>query len=247
MQRSSTAFVLGIATAAAAVVLYGGVRGTSRPALAATAPATTRGVVVDGVGRTSGTPDVLRVSLGVSVQRGDVSSALTAADACQTRLREALRRQGVAAGDIQTSDVSASPTYDNRGRTDGYQVTESLVAKLRDLKRAGKVITDAVAAGGREAVLQGVSFSLEDNTALLVKARDAAFADALAKAQRYAQLAGRSLGDVQLVTETSTPAQPVDARGYPSAAGAAGLALQVPIDPGTADVSVSVTVRWALR
>ena len=238
---------LAVAAAAAVVAVYllSGGRAPQPVAVAADVPTTTNGIVVDGVGRTSGTPDVLRVTLGVSVHRSDVSSAMNAASSRQTKIGNSLRKHGVAKADLQTSDVSVYPDYDNRGRPNGYRVTETLTAKLRDMKKAGQAIADAVAAGGNEAVVQGVSFSLEDNAALLEQARDAAFADAKAKAQRYAALSGRPLGDVQLIAETTSPVQPVP-YAYDSARTVSGLKA-VPIEPGTSDVSVSVTVRWALR
>lgn len=238
--------VLLLTAAVVGVYLLGGHAPQQRPAVAADVPAATSGVVVDGLGRVSGTPDVLRAVLGVSVRRSDVSRALQDANARQAGITAALKRHGVAAKDLQTSDVNVGPSYDNRGRPNGYQVTETLTAKLRNLRDAGQAITDAVDAGGSEAVLQGVSFALEDNAKLLAQARDAAFADAKAKAERYAQLAGRTLGAVELVTEsTSTSPPPV-----PYASGLsmdAAKAMPVPISPGTSDVTVTVSVRWALR
>ncbi len=94
--------------------------------------------------------------------------------------------------------------------------------------------------------MQGVSFSLEDNVNLLKQARDQAFADAKDKAERYAQLSGRTLGEVQLVAETANPQQ-VQPIPYAYDKAAAQLSKAVPIEAGTTDVSVQVTVRWALR
>ncbi|MCW2668403.1 MAG: hypothetical protein JWO27_300 [Frankiales bacterium] len=237
-----------IAVPALALAVFGafmlGDRGT-RAAVAADAPASTNGVVVDGIGKVSGTPDVLRVTMGVSVRRADVSKALDAANAAENRLRNALIKNGVAKVDLQTSDVSVYPSYDNRGHRNGYAVSETVTAKLRNLAKAGSVMSKAVSAAGNEAVLQGVSFSLEDNKALLTQARDAAYADARDKADQYAKLSGRALGKVELVTESTSA--PVDLHGsYASAGSSAKLASAVPIDPGSQQVSVSVTVRWAL-
>ena len=246
MKRSgSVLFVLGIASAVVGLLLFGGTRAPHTAAVAADVPTTTNGIVVDGLGKTSGTPDVLRVTLGVSVHRSDVSSAMQAANTRQNKVRNALRHDGVAARDMQTSGVSIDRDYDRHGQPSGYRVTETLTAKLRDIGRAGRAITDGVRAGGNEAVLQGVTFSLEDNKALLEQARDQAYADAKAKAEQYAHLSGRTLGEVQLVAETATPVAPVP-YGMDATAGMA-LKAAVPIDAGTQDVTVTVTVRWALR
>lgn len=239
-----TALVATVVAAVAVVLVFGGGAPRQRAAVAADVTPTANGIVVDGQGRTTGTPDVLRVTLGVSLHRSDVTKAMNAANARQNKLRAALRRDGVAAKDMQTSDVSIGRDYDRRGRPSGYRVTETLTAMLRDMAKAGRAISDAVTAGGNETQLQGVDFSLEDNKALLGQARDDAFADARDKAERYARLAGRTLGEVQLVAETSTPVYP---GRYAMALSAGSVAAPVPVDPGTAAVNVTVTVRWALR
>jgi uncharacterized protein len=236
--------LVAVLSAALAVVFVGGGAPRQRAAVAADVTPSANGIVVDGLGHTTGTPDVLRVTLGVSVHRSDVSKALAAASSRQDKVRATLRKNGVAAKDVQTSNVSIDRDYDRRGRPSGYRVTETLTAKLRNIANAGRAITDAVTAGGNETVLQGVSFALEDNKALLEQARDAAYDDARAKAERYARLSGRSLGEVQLVAETSAPISPVP---YAFDRAAAALSKAMPIDPGTEDVSVTVTVRWALR
>lgn len=242
MNRSALAVPV-LALALAGAFLLGG-RDT-HTAVAADAPASTNGVVVDGVGRVSGTPDVLRVTMGVSVRRSDVSRALDAANSAENKLRRALTSNGVAKADLQTSDVSVYPSYDNHGHRNGYAVNETVTAKLRNLAKAGSVMSKAISAASNEAVLQGVSFSLEDNKALLTQARDAAYADARDKAEQYAKLSGRALGKVELVTESTSA--PVELRGVYDAIGTAAKAVSsVPIDPGSQQVSVSVTVRWAL-
>jgi uncharacterized protein YggE len=217
----------------------------SRVASAADVPASTSGVVVDGLGKVTGTPDFVRATLGVNLQRADVSTALRDANTLQSRVTAALAKDGVTGKDVQTSDVSLYPSYDSKGRRNGYQMSETLTAKL-PVAKAGQGITDAVLAGGSSATLQGVGFELEDNAALLDTARDAAFADAKTKAERYAKLSGRSLGDLQLVTE-SVAAPEVQRLGFDKALAAPAPVSAVPISAGSQQVSVSVTVRWALR
>ena len=84
---------------------------------------------------------------------------------------------------------------------------------------------------------------------LLEQARDNAYADAKDKAQRYAQLSGRTLGDVQLIAESSQAPQqlPQTLDSFRAVAASAGKVADVPLEAGSSQVSVSVTVRWALR
>ncbi len=233
----------------AAIVVGGYLVGSvhSPPPAGAQSPtAAQEGVIVSGLGKVSGTPDVLRVQLGVQVRRADVSAALRDANSIQAKVRAAVRRDGVDAKDMQTADVSLYPSSDNKGAPNGYNVSQTLTVKLRDLGRAGKTIGDAVTAGGNAARVQGVSFALEDNASLLEKARDAAYGDARTKAERYAELAGRSLGPVELVSEqVPTGDQPMSYTR--DALAAAPASASVPLDAGQSQVSVSVTVRWSLR
>jgi uncharacterized protein YggE len=234
-----------LALVVAAAVAVGTVHSPG-PAVADPTDPAQQGVVVGGLGKVSGTPDVLRLQLGVEVRRADVSQALRDANSIQNKVRAAVRRNGVDAKDVQTSDVSLYPSYDNNGKPNGYVVSESMTVKLRDLSRAGRTVGQAVEAGGNAARVQGVSFALEDNAALLEKARDAAYADAKRKASRYAELAGRPLGQVELVDEQVPQGeQPVMYDRL--AAGASAKDSAVPVDPGQSQVSVSVTVRWSLR
>jgi uncharacterized protein YggE len=226
-----------------AAFLLGGGRG-GKAVAASTPDPGEQGVVVDGSGEASGAPDVLRLTIGVISTGRDVSAAMDGANAQVKRIRASLATHKAKAEDVQTSDVSIYPTEIRRVRQ--YQVSEQLTAKLRNLSDAGRAISDAVAAGGNGVTLNGVSFTLEDNEALLDNARDKAFADARRKAERYARLSGLNLGAVQLVAETveSPPVAFYDKRL--AAAQSPGAISDVPLDPGSSQVNVRVTVRWAL-
>ncbi|HUR74303.1 MAG TPA: SIMPL domain-containing protein, partial [Sporichthya sp.] len=147
--------------------------------------------------------------------------------------------------DIQTSQLSINPHYENNGKVNGYEVFQGLTVKLRDLAKAGKAISEAAAAGGNATRINGVSFDIEDNAKLLQAARDAAFADAKAKAEQYAKLAGRRLGNVTMISEdTSYEGGPM-----PYAAGLAmedSAAKSVPVEAGSQQVSVNSSVSWEL-
>lgn len=244
--RRTALLVIPVAAIVAGGYLVGTVHSPA-PAGAESPSAAQEGVIVSGLGKVSGTPDVLRVQLGVEVRRADVSAALRDANAIQAKVRDAVRRDGVDTKDMQTADVSLYPAYNSKGAPNGYNVTQSLTVKLRNLGRAGKTIGDAVIAGGDAARVQGVSFALEDNAALLEKARDAAYGDARKKAERYAQLAGRSLGPVELVSEQVPSGEQPMNQAYASVAAAPARDSAVPLDAGQSQVSVSVTVRWSLR
>src|SRR5436305_12841045 len=109
-----------VALAVVGAFLVGG--RSPHAAVAADPPGPTNGLLVNGLGKVSGTPDVLRVTLGVSVVRKDVSAALRAANTAEGRLRGSLLHDGVGKADLQTADVSVYPSYDSHGHRNGYSV-----------------------------------------------------------------------------------------------------------------------------
>ena len=156
-----------------------------------------------------------------------------------------LRRSGVATSDLQTSGLSIYPSYSNSsGVPSGYQVSEQLTIILRRLSVAGSQISAAARAGGNATTVDGVSLNLSDTSTLLASAREKAVADAKAKAAAYAHALGHPLGAVVTMSETppAQPFQPLPEAAVP----ATGRASSVPVHPGTQQLSVTVTVVFAL-
>lgn len=232
--------VLVVGGAAAAYVIVG----TSNPVMAAPGdPPSEAGVQVQGVGTATGTPDVLRVTVGVETSGPTVDEALESANAAARRVLDALRAAEVADRDVQTVNVQLYPRYDHNGAAiTGYVAHQDLAVTLRDLDVAGGTVTAAVEAGGDAARLQGVSYALDDDTALQAQAREQAFADARRRAEQYAVLAGRELGDLVWVREQVHPSDHVPV----AEADAAGGGTAVPIAPGSTEVTVTAEVRWSL-
>lgn len=202
-------------------------------------------VSVAGTGRVAGIPDVLRLDMGVQHNGNDVNDALNAANSDVAKIKKALDKYDIDSKDIQTSQLSINPHYENNGKINGYEVFQGLTVKLRDLSKAGKAISDAAAAGGDATRINGVSFDIEDNAKLLQAARDAAFADAKAKAEQYAKLAGRRLGNVTQISEdTSYEGSPMPYAADMAASTKAGG--NVPIEAGSQQVSVNSSVSWEL-
>jgi hypothetical protein len=204
---------------------------------------------VNGIGEVTGTPDTLTMQFGVSVRRDSVSEAVARAASVADKMIEALKSNGVAEEDIQTANYSVYPQYDWTGETQklvGYQVNNSVIAKIRDLDNAGTVIDAVTAAGGDEATVNGVSFSIEDNDALIEAAREAAWNNAKAKAQQLADLAGVTLGAPTAINETYAPSpQPYDYRGDVFAAEDGG-GVPTPIAPGEQTVAVSLSIQFSV-
>jgi uncharacterized protein len=203
------------------------------------------GITVGGTAQASGTPDTLRLDLSVVASASSVREALARANGSADVVQRSLLGSGVAKKDLQTSGLSITPSYDyaksGTARLTGYEVSESVSARLRNLGRAGDAIGKAVEAGGDAVRVNGVSLDLEDTGSLVSGARDEAFADARTKAGQYARAAGRSLGVVVSIAESVATPSPIS---VPAAAMA--KTAEVPVEPGSQNVSVTVTVVFAL-
>lgn len=205
------------------------------------------GIAVSGTGKIAGTPDTLTISFGVSVLADSVDVAVATAAESAEAVIAALTAAGVAADDIQTANYSIFPQYDYRNDTEtlvGYQVNNTVTAKVRDLDSAGIIIDDVVAAGGNDVTVSGVSFSIEDNEQLVEAARAAAWDDATSKAEQLAELAGVTLGSPTSIVETfSSPPVPY---AFDEAALSVAADTATPISPGTQQVAVTLSVKYSV-
>jgi uncharacterized protein YggE len=205
-------------------------------------------VSVGGTGRVTGKPNLLRLQTSVDLTRPTVNDAMQAANKVMAEVQKTLKADGVADADLQTSGLSVQPNYDYSKTTQrliGYRVSESLSVVLRNLGTAGSIISDAARVGGDALQIGGASLDLAEDDALIAQARQKAFADALAKAKAYASAAGRNLGAVTSISE-STDSQPVPFAAFRQDAAGAASAAPVPIQAGSQDVTVNVSVVWAL-
>lgn len=202
-------------------------------------------VTVTGRGVAAGAPDILRVTFALTNRADDVSTALERANANVRAVQGVLRKHEVADRDVRTDGLEVGSTY---SRTNpGFRATQTLVVTLRDLKAAGRVIADAAAAGGNATRINSVSYGIEDRAALLDAARDAAYAEAKAKAERYAALTGRPLGVAKSVNENVNEDYGRYAYAAKAAATTAGAAdSPVPLAEGAQQVSVTSKVVWTL-
>ena len=238
------AFTLGAGQGSAAPAAASGDAGNAT--LTAAAAAVRARVTVTGTGNVSGVPNQLSLSMGVQTSAGSVATALRQANTAARSVTAVLRRSGVAAADIQTSGLSIYPSYStSSGVPSGYQVSEQLTITLRRFSVAGSQISAAARAGGNATTIDGVSLNLSDTSTLLASAREKAVADAKAKAAAYAHALGRPLGPVITVSETP-PAQPFQPLPYAATPSASRAASAVPVHPGTQQLSVTVTVVFAL-
>lgn len=202
------------------------------------------GITVVGHGIASATVDRVTISLAVEVVRAEPGDAWAVASGTATRLLAALADDGVDARSVRTSDLTLGPRIDfngNRQQVVGYQAGQRLTVVRDGLHGIERLLHDVAALGGQGVRIDGVSLTPGHPQDALVQARDAAFADADAKARQLAELAGRTLGRVLWIDERPGGGGPRPMAARLSLASAESM----PVATGDAEVSVEVTVGRA--
>lgn len=202
-------------------------------------------IVVVGSGEFSAKPDMAQIQVGVVTMAPSAANALAANNAAMEKLFKALADRGVAEKDLQTSNFNVAPQYrhDPQGRQQpeiaGYQVSNQVSVKVRQLGNLGAVLDELVTKGANQ--VHGVSFGVAEPEGLLDVARRRAVEDARRKAELYAKAAGVKVGRVVRIDEQGTRVPPrVESFGMARAAA-------VPVAPGEQQFHASVTVTFELQ
>jgi uncharacterized protein YggE len=206
-----------------------------------------RYITVTGVGTVSVVPDAVRFNATVSTLASTNAAALSSASKSAAAVRTALKDKGIAVKDIRSANISVYPEYNWTQETGtkitGYRASQSFDVLVRKAADAGTIIEAVVTAGGDNIQLGGVIPVTLNPATASEEARAAAVINAKSKATSYAKLLGTSVGKVLSLEEQSSP---VYSSPFPMAkAEAADSAVQ--IDLGEQDVTVTITVRWALN
>ena len=159
-------------------------------------------ITVSGTGEIRVTADTAVVSVGVSAQDKDAIQAQSKANEVIAAIRQALTDAGIPAEDINTGYVNLYAIYDYRGDTQeitGYNANSTLAVRVTDMGKVGNVIDTAFGAGAN--TLEGVSFSVTDDTEAREAALRAAVQNAKAKADILADAAGLKITGIESISE----------------------------------------------
>jgi len=232
-----------IAVLSVALALVAGI--ASVPAAsAATSPS--RYVTITADGSVKVVPDAVRMNATVTVIAGTSKEAQAQVSSTSAALRAALTAAKIDKKDIATQSITVYPEYnytqESGSKLIGYRSSQSFAIIIRNAANAGDIVDSVVAAGGDNLQINGVSPFVLDSTKAAESARAVAVKNAKSKAASYAKLLGVKLGKVTFIVENYAPAS------YPVqvALGKAQDAMSTVVDLGQQDVTVSVTVRWAL-
>lgn len=202
---------------------------------------------VTAEGRTTRVPDLATIRAGVVSQAPTAAAALTDNAQRMAKVLAALKNAGVAPRDIATSSVGLAPQYryaDNQPPViTGYQATNTVSIRFRDVAKSGAVLDALVAQGANQ--IDGPNLSIDKPETALDEARNDAIAQAKRRADLYAKAAGMRVSRIVSISESG---QDTGGSPQPMFLERASLAKDsTRIAPGEKDVTVSVAVRFLLN
>jgi uncharacterized protein len=219
------------------------------PARADTAPPAL--LSVSGSAEIAVRPDRATITSGVVTEAETARAALDENSSALARVIAALRQAGIEDRDIATSGFSVEPRYhypqSRDGRSEpprivGYQVTNQVTVRVRDLGRLGSVLDQAVSEGANR--VQGIAFEVSGADRLLDEARAEAVRDARRKAEIYAEAGGFELVRIHTLSEaerSGEPPRPLMARAM-----SFDTAESVPVEAGERTLSIRVDISWEI-
>jgi uncharacterized protein len=216
----------------------------ARPGMAADGDKTERFVSVSAAGSVVAVPDTAYITAGVLTEGDTARDALSRNNVATAKLIDGLKAAGIAAKDIQTSQLSVSPRYTQpkEGRpatVNGYTVSNQVRVTVRDVKRLGEILDQTITLGANQ--MHGIAFEVSTAESLKDDARKAAMQNARRRAELYATAAGAQLGPVLRISEdVRDVAGPMTQKSRVALSG-------VPVEAGTQTLEVEVHVTYALK
>jgi uncharacterized protein YggE len=232
-----TGWILTMLTAivVVAVGFIGVVLGHSRAGATST-------ITVTGSGTVQGTPDTINFQIGVSTVNPTATAALTENDQKMAALEAALMKNGVTKRDMQTTGLNIYDNTNNQGTVTGFTVQDTLDVTMHKVQRAGAAIDAAARAAGNGVQLNGVTFTITNDSSLLRAARIRAIDNARLAAGQLAKAGDTHVTSIVKITDNENQSSGI----YYPEINSASLRAGVPIQTGSQPINVQVTVVYSL-
>jgi uncharacterized protein YggE len=203
---------------------------------------------VSAVGEVSRVPDLAIISAGVVTRAATATGAISQNATQMEGVVAALRAAGIADRDIQTSSINLNPDYVYAERQPpkltGYQATNTVTVRFRDIRNSGKILDALVAQGANQ--ISGPSLTIDKPETALDEARTRAIAAGRARADLYARSLGMRVVRLLSVSEGGgyqTPPPMLYGRGVVAQEASA----KTDIIPGEQQLQVSVQMSFELQ
>lgn len=191
-------------------------------------------VSFDGKGEVFAKPDLATISFTIRDSQKEITTAQTKVTEKETAVLAFLEKSGIEKKDIKTEGYNSYPKYDSgvpcygygaeimmlkpgvpcrpsEPKIIGYEVSEYVSVKVRDLTKAGEIIKGIGSVGISE--ISGPNFSIENEEELKAQARKMAIDEAKKKAEILARDLGVRLVRIVNFSENGNYPMPMYAKG----------------------------------
>jgi len=204
-----------------------------------------RTIRVQGRATADVAPDVATVTMGAQHTAPKAKEALDTVSQKTDSIINILKAAGIDEGDIQTSNLSVWPQYGVEGeKITGYQASNTVTVRTTDLEGLGGLLDQVSDAAGDQFRLDGIAFSVDDPDAALADVRADAVANARTKAGQFVVGEDVQIGEIRTMVESGS--EPPILFDESRAASGDMAAAEVPIEPGSQELVVDVTVVFEL-
>ncbi len=211
-------------------------------------------ITVSGKGEIEVKPDIATFTFSITNESKMVGEAQTKTAESENRILASLKAAGIAEKDIKVSGYNIYPRYDyvradvlggGKQVLAAYVVSESIEVKVRQIGEAGKIIGGLGALGATD--VSGLSFSVDKQDVVALRARELAITDARVQAERLAKDLGVSLVRVVNFSDSGSNPGPIYYdKAAPMAASRAGVPTPE-LPSGTNKITSNVSVTYEIR
>jgi uncharacterized protein YggE len=200
-----------------------------------------------GEGKVVVVPDQATLSMGVQEQGFNLKQVQEQVNKKMTNLTKGLKDLGIEEKDIKTTGYNYYPDYNNKNMYTAYAQVSVVV---RDLEKVSPAL-DLIGTLGLDNV-SGPTFGLSDElrNKTVKEARELAIDKAKAKAEELSGLAGMKLGRIVNIVEGENRSPNYlmrDAVAPMAMGGAENLKTETPVEAGSSEVIVNVTLSYETR
>jgi uncharacterized protein len=207
-------------------------------------------LTISETGEVQAKPDLVIINFSVVNEAKTATEAMDNNSKLMNDVAEAMKKAGIDAKDLKTLTFNISPRYEYPSDKEyysgkrvlaGYDATNQLEVKIRDLSKIGVIIETATMAGANE--VASLQMVIENKDSLKVQAREQAIIKAKARAQSMASDLEVKLGKVISFSENYY--LPYEAMSYSGKAmDASSIAPQ--IETGENKISASVVITYEI-
>lgn len=201
-------------------------------------------VAFSATGSVSIAPDGIRLNGTANTLTKSSAAGLSEISKVAQSIRQVLAKNNIDKKNISSANLSIYPEYayganGNRSLL-GYRVSQGFEIVLDDVSKAGAIIDSIINQTGDKFVINSISSFIKDSTAVTKQARENAMKNAKLEAQEYAKLAGKKLGKIISINESSAepPAMPM---------ATSKEALGTSFDMGSTKIEISLFISWEIK